>query len=177
LSWLESQVIETHEKNDGSGIVIIDAKSNLSMSLDRLATVFLGLSAVTLLIALGPLILGLWPILLVAIVHLLIVGWCLRLAWRGNWARERLTVDSKDLAVEHYDLRNRSRTLWPVAWVRIVQEPGSMGDIRLFLQCRGHRQEIGAFLPVTERLELARILKQCLRPHSAWSAGNQEQVS
>ncbi len=177
MAWPESQVIETREKKDGSGVVVIDVKANLSMSLDRLATVFLGLSAVTLLIALGPLILGLWPILLVAVVHLLIVGWCLRLAWRGNWARERLTVGSKDLSVEHYDLRNRSQTHWPVAWVRIVQKSGSMGDIRLFLQCQGDRQEIGAFLPVTERLELARILKQSLRPHSAWSAGNQEQVS
>lgn len=170
-------MIETHEKKDGSGIVVIDARANLSMSLDRLATVFLGLSAVTLLIALWPLMLGFWPILLVAVVHLLIVGWCFRLAWRGNWARERLTVGSTDLSVEHYELRDRSQSRWPVAWVRIVQEPGAMGDVRLFLQCQGHRQEIGAFLPVTERMELARILKQCLRPHSAWSAGNQEQVS
>ena len=170
-------MIETHKKKDDSGIVVIDAKSNLSMSLDRLATVFLGLSAVTLLIALWPLMLGFWPILLVAVVHLVIVGWCLRLAWRGNWARERLTVSSEDLSVEHYELRNRFQTRWPVAWVRIVQESGSMGDVRLFLQCQGQRQEIGAFLPVTERMELARILTQCLRPHSAWSAGNQEQVS
>lgn len=177
MVWPVSQVIETHEKTDGSGVIVIDVKSNLSMSLDRLATVFLGLSAVTLLIALGPLILGLWPILLVAVVHLLIVGWCLRLAWRGNWARERLTVSSEKLSVEHYELRNRSQTCWPVAWVRVVQQSDSLGDVRLVLQCHGHRQEIGAFLPVTERLELGRILKQCLRPYSAWSAGNQAQVS
>ncbi len=177
MTRTESQVIETWKKKDGSGIIVIDAKANLSMSLDRLATVVLGLSAVTLLIALGPLILGLWPILLVAVVHLLIVGWCLRLAWRGNWARERLTVSPDNLSVEHYELRNRSQTRWPVAWVRIVQEPGPLGDIRLFLQCQGDRQEIGAFLPITERLELARILKESLRPHTAWSADNQEQVS
>jgi uncharacterized membrane protein len=170
-------MIEVHDKPDGTDEAIIEIRSNLSMSLDRLATVFLGLSAVTLLVALGPLILGLWPILLVAVVHLIIVGWCLRLAWRGNWAREVLRIGSKTLTVEHCDLRKHFSSQWPVAWVKIRVEQVRFGEARVYLECKGQSQQLGAFLPVNERLELAEILRNCLRPLSAWNARNQPQVS
>jgi uncharacterized membrane protein len=163
-------VIEVHENPEHPDFVIIDAKSNLSMSLDRLAAVFLGLSAVTLLVALGPLFVGLWPILVIAIVHLSIVGWCLRLAWRENWARERLAVGPEWLTVEHFDLRNRARNQWPVAWVRVQTEPSRLDDVRVYLDCKGRRQQIGAFLPTSERLELAQALTKSLQPLSAWGA-------
>lgn len=132
------------------------------MSLDRLAVFFLFLSSVTLLAALFPLIMGLWPVMLIAIVHLLIVGWCLRLAWRGNWARERLLVGPDDLIVEHYELRRRSRRSWPAAWVRVDIVQAALGEARVVLRCKGEAQQIGAFLPVNERLELARALRQSL---------------
>jgi uncharacterized membrane protein len=170
-------VIEVHDNPENPGFVIIDARANLSMSLERLATVFLGLSAVTLLVALGPLILGLWPILVIALVHLLIVGWCFRLAWRGNWARERLVVGPETLVVEHYALHDQSRKSWPVAWVQVQTDDCFAGDQRIFLACQGQRQQIGAFLPVSERLELAQALKESLRPLTAWSAENKPQVS
>lgn len=170
-------MIEVHDNPDDSGGVVVESRSNLSMSLNRLVTVFLGLSAVTLLVALGPLILGLWPILLVAVIHLLIVGWCLRLAWRGNWAREKISIGREIMSVEHYELRKRFNSEWPVAWVRVRVEPARLGEARVFLDCKGRSQQIGEFLPVNERLELAEILKKCLRPLSVWSAENQPQVS
>jgi uncharacterized membrane protein len=171
------EMIEVHDNPARSGSVVIETRSNLSITLDRLATVFLGLSAVTLLVALGPLILGLWPILLIAVIHLLIVGWCFRLAWRGNWARETIEIGKESLIVEHYDLRRRSSNRWPVAWVRVRVEPSRLGDVRVYLECQGQSQQLGAFLPVSERLELAEILKKSLRPFSAWGPGNQPQVS
>ncbi|MEM7053180.1 MAG: DUF2244 domain-containing protein, partial [Pseudomonadota bacterium] len=66
----------------------IELLSNLSLTLDRLAGFFLMLSTVTLLVALWPTVMGYWPIMLVAFIHLAIVGWCFRLAWRGHWARQ-----------------------------------------------------------------------------------------
>jgi uncharacterized membrane protein len=170
-------VIEVHDNPEHPGFAIIEAKSNLSMSLDRLAAVFLGLSALTLLVAILPLLLGLWPILLIAIVHLLIVGWCLRLAWRGNWVRERLTVGPEWLTVEHFAMRNRTRRQWPVAWVRVRLEAAGPGEVQVHIDYQGRHQVIGAFLPVNERYELAQTLKECLRPLTAWSAGHQTQVS
>lgn len=170
-------MIEVHDNPHQTDESVIEIRSNLSMSLDRLATVFLGLSAVTLLIALGPLIFGLWPVLVIAVVHLLIVGWCFRLAWRGNWARESLRIGPELVTVEHYDLRKRVSSEWPVAWVRVRVESARLGDARVYLECQGRSQQLGAFLPVTERLELAELLKNCIRPLSAWNASNQPQVS
>ncbi|WP_376695480.1 DUF2244 domain-containing protein [Wenzhouxiangella sp. EGI_FJ10305] len=146
---------------------VIEARSNLSMSLDRLAAVFLGLSAVTLLVALGPLLLGLWPIMLAAVVHLLVVGWCMRLAWRGNWARERLEIDRDWLRIDHFDVRRKTHSEWPSAWVRIEIEEQRMGERRVVVTCHGRRQVIGDFLPTAEKLALADALKESLRPFDA----------
>lgn len=146
---------------------MIEARSNLSMSLDRLAAVFLGLSAVTLLVALGPLLLGFWPIMLAAVVHLLIVGWCMRLAWRGNWARERVAIDRDVLTIDHFDARRKTHSEWPSAWVRVEVEAQRMGERRIVVSCHGRRQVIGDFLPTPEKLALADALKESLRPFDA----------
>lgn len=160
-------VIDTQHRSEPRQSSVIEARSNLSMSLDRLAAVFLGLSAVTLLVALGPLLLGFWPIMAAAIVHLLIVGWCMRLAWRGNWARERMEVDRDELTIEHFDAQRRTRSKWPSAWVRVVVEEQRMGERRVVVSCHGRRQVIGDFLPTVEKLALADALKQSLRPTDA----------
>ncbi|MCC5864899.1 MAG: DUF2244 domain-containing protein [Wenzhouxiangella sp.] len=163
-------MIEVQDNPEAPGSSIIEARSNLSMTLDRLAGVFLLLSAVTLAVAVYPLILGLWPVMVVAVLHLLIVGWCLRLAWRGNWARERLLVGPEDLVVEHFDLRSQSKRSWPAAWVRVKVDRQAFGDATVVVSCQGESQRIGVFLPVNERLELARVLQQSLRAHTAWKA-------
>ncbi|NBB93299.1 MAG: DUF2244 domain-containing protein [Gammaproteobacteria bacterium] len=132
------------------------------MTLDRLALVFLGLSAVTLLVALGPLLLGYWPIMLAAVVHLIVVGWCLRLGWRGNWARECMIIDRDTLAIDHFDARQRTRSEWPVAWVRVLVEERRMGERQVIVTCHGRRQAVGQFLPTHEKLALADALKESL---------------
>ena len=161
-------MIHVNESGERDGEVVIEACSNLSMTLDRLLAVFLGISAVTLAVAMGPLLLGLWPVMIVAIVHLLIVGLCFRSAWRGNWAKERLLITGDTLKLEHYDRRQARFKEWPTAWVRVLKETRRLGDERVFLACQGERQQIGDFLPVTERAELAEILKKRLQPVSAW---------
>jgi uncharacterized membrane protein len=160
-------VIDTRHSSESRQSRVIEARSNLSMSLDRLAAVFLGLSAVTLLVALGPLLLGFWPIMVAAVLHLVVVGWCMRLAWRGNWARERIVIDRETLTIDHFDVRQRTRTEWPSAWVRIEVEEQRMGERRVQVTCHGRRQVIGDFLPVAEKLALADALKESLRPFDA----------
>ncbi len=169
--------MEVVQNPDHAGFEIIELRSNLSITLDRLVAVFLGLSTVTLLFALGPLIMGLWPILIIALLHLLMVGWCLRQAWRGHWARERLLIGPDKLAVERIEQHGRTCSEWPLAWVRVRVAAKRPGDIRVFLVCHGKRQELGAFLPVSERMEFARMLKHCLQPLSAWTQENQPRVS
>jgi uncharacterized membrane protein len=160
-------VIDTRHSSEPRRSSVIEARSNLSMSLDRLAAVFLGLSAVTLLVALGPLLLGFWPIMVAAVVHLAIVGWCMRLAWRGNWARERIEIDRDRLRIEHFDVRRRTRSDWPSAWVRVEVEEQRMGERQVSVTCHGRRQVIGDFLPFAEKLALADAVKESLRPFGA----------
>lgn len=162
-------MIDTRDSVNPRHTSVIEARSNLSMSLDRLAAVFLGLSAVTLLVALGPLLLGLWPIMLAAVVHLLVVGWCMRLAWRGNWARERLEIDRDRLRIDHFDVEQKTHSEWPSAWVRVEVEKQRMGERRVMVTCHGRRQSIGEFLPTAEKLALADALKKRLRAFDARS--------
>lgn len=148
--------------------MVIEARSNLSMSLEGLTAVFAGLCGVTLLVTAWPVFMGLWPILLAALLHLALVGWCFRAAWRGNWAREKLLIHDDALVVEQYRLGRQSRSEWPAAWTRVHLEPGRLGDVRVVIACQGRRQEIGSFLPVSEREELAIALKDMLNGCSAW---------
>jgi len=162
-------VIEVHPSQTDDDLTVIEARSNLSMTLDRLAAVFLGISTVVLALALAITLMGMWPIMLAAIIHLVLVGWCLRLAWRGNWVRERILIGRRDVVIEHYDARRQHRSSWPAAWLRVKVEQQPMGERQVAVTCQGRRQVIGSFLPVQERLELAEKLKRNLRPRSAWS--------
>lgn len=161
------------EALDGMCLEIL---ANLSMTLDRLAGFFLVLSAVTLLVALLPTLMGFWPVLVVALVHLAIVGWCFRLAWRGNWARERIKIGPEITVVEHAALRERSASRWPTAWLK-VEVDRSGNEPRVYLSSHGRRQELACFVPPNERLEAARILDSGLRPFSARNPGIQAQAS
>jgi uncharacterized membrane protein len=146
----------------------IEVLSNLSLTLDRLAGVFLALSCITLLVALLPTIWGYWPVMVIAIIHLAIVGWCFRLAWRGNWARQDITIDAEQVCVETRTARGGSASRWPAGWVR-VHEDRVRGEPRVRLGLHGQMLEIGRFVPPQERAEAARLIRRALMPHSAWS--------
>lgn len=146
----------------------IEILSNLSLSLDRLAGVFLLLSAVTLLVALLPTLMGYWPIMAIALIHLAAVGWCFRLAWRGHWARQDITVDADRVRVETRTARELRASEWPAGWVRVEQR-SVRGEPRIWLGLHGERVEIGRFVPPQERIEAAMSITRALEPHSAWS--------
>lgn len=152
--------------------VQVEVLSNLSLTLDRLAGVFLMLSGVTLLTALMPTLLGYWPVMAIAIVHLVIVGWCFRLAWRGHWARQDITVDSTRVSVESRTARSHWRREWPVDWVRVHQD-SIRGEPRIRIGLHGHLVEIGRFLPADERIEAGRRISALLAPHTAWSRADE----
>jgi uncharacterized membrane protein len=163
-------VIEVHKSQTSDDPVVIEVRSNLSMTLDRLAAVFLGISAVVLLVALGPTIMGYWPIMLAAVIHLILIGWCLRLAWRGNWARERVLIGRREVVIEHFDARSQSRSSWPTVGLRVEVEARPMGERQVVVTWQGRRQVIGSFLPEQERMKLAEVLEHSLRPDSARSS-------
>ncbi|MEX2499626.1 MAG: DUF2244 domain-containing protein [Wenzhouxiangellaceae bacterium] len=146
----------------------IEVRSNLSLTLDRLAGFFLVLSAVTLTVALLPTLLGYWPVMAIAIMHLAIVGWCFRLAWRGNWARQEITLDADSVRVVLRTAGGERHDELPTAWVRVALSSSS-GETRVYLVLHGTRIEIGSFVPVDERIDVANCIIRALEPHSAWN--------
>jgi uncharacterized membrane protein len=149
--------------------VYIEVLANLSLTLERLAAVFLLLSGFTLLVALMPTLMGYWPIMAIAIVHVAIVGWCFRLAWRGNWARQDIVIDSDRLRIVTRTARSEDCQEWPIGWVRVHTER-SRSETRVLLGLHGRFVEVGGFLPPSERLEVAQRIECALTPHTAWSA-------
>jgi len=161
-------VLEVHTRPDAEHKTALLVTSNLSISLTRLFLIFAVLSVITLGIAVALAFWGFWPILIFAFVHLFAVGWCFRLAWRGNWARQRILIGPDTMTVEETALKHHQRVEWPTPWVR-VEIRRSRGEPRVYLTQSGESIEVGAFLPPAERWELAEALRQGLGPYSAWS--------
>lgn len=161
-------MIRERALEEDNSVVRIEVLANLSLTLDRLAGFFLLLSGVTLLVALLPTVLGYWPIMAIAILHLALVGWCFRLAWRGNWARQDITIDSDRVRIETRTARSADCEEWPTGWVRLHRQR-VRGEPRVSLGLHGRRVEIGPFLPASERLDAARRIANALEPHTAWT--------
>ncbi|HEY7906568.1 MAG TPA: DUF2244 domain-containing protein [Wenzhouxiangella sp.] len=161
-------MIQVHKATDSGTELTIELLSNLSMSLDRFFAVFLVLSAVMLVVALYPLILGLWPVMVIALVHVGLVGWCFRRAWRGNWARQVIHFGPETVTIVHLTADKRWQLEWPVNWLRLAQDLDQQGQPRVYLQRQGLRQEIGEFLPTHERHELRGLIGQALAQRTAW---------
>ncbi|MDX1625604.1 MAG: DUF2244 domain-containing protein [Wenzhouxiangellaceae bacterium] len=155
-------------RNEDSGAVDIEVLSNLSLTLDRLAGVFLVISASTLTIALWPTLMGYWPIMVIAVLHLAVVGWCFRLAWRGNWKRQDIRIDARRVRVRSRTADRKSTVHLPTCWTR-VQKMIEADEPSIHLVHGAHRIEIGAFVPAAERLEAMDALERAIAPHTAWS--------
>jgi len=140
-------MIDVQRQDKPIECTVVDLRSNVSMTLDRLVVLFAALSGVTLLVALGPMLLGLWPIMAIA---------------------ERLVIDPRRVIVEHFDAKGRTFNQWPSAWVRVEWQRGPLGDRYPALSSHGRRQAIGQFLPEQERQEVSAIVSQCLRSVTAW---------
>lgn len=168
-------MIKTRHNADSEDELTIELYSNLSMSLDRFFAVFLVISAVTLLISIYPLALGLWPVMVISLIHIVLVGLCFRSAWRGNWVREIIHFDAETVTIKHLAARKSWRVQWPVTWLRLARSADRQGHVRLYLGQHGQKQEIGGFLPSHERDELSGLIKTALTQRTGWvSQVNQE---
>jgi len=171
-----ASMIRESVTDQNNSVTRIQVLSNLSLTLDRLAGFFLALSAVTLTVALLPTLLGYWPIMVIAIVHLVVVGWCLRIAWRGHWARQDITVDPNRVRVDFRTARGVEHHELPTEWVWLEQR-SAHGEPRIYLVLHGKRIEIGSFVPADERIEAARTIIRALEPHSAWQVNRLKETA
>ena len=152
---------------ESDGATTISAWANLSISLERLALVFLGLSSVTLSIALLLTWQGYWPVLVIAVLHLVGVGIALRVAWRRNWAGEVVHIEDRRIRVRRNTAGQIREWEQDPHWVRVSLECADhRNEPRLFLREGMERIELGRFLNTSERREFAALIKRGLRPYS-----------
>lgn len=164
---------EQHRTDDGTDCRIMTVRANISSSLPQLALAFALISGMTLLIAVFLTVLGYWPVLAFAALHLLIVGWALRVAWRNNWHVVMVAVDRDQLRLLANHAGHASETTLPSAWCRVDYRPGSPPAVanRVWLVCRDTRLEMGRFLNDQERELMARRLQQGLSGISVLERG------
>ena len=144
------------------------------MTLDSFFAVFLALSTVVMLISLYHLALGLWPIMLISLLHVFAVGWCFRLAWRNNWHSQRILFETDAVTIEHTSASGFWRLTWPTTWLRMVSKFDRHGESRVYLCLHNEYQQLGSFLPHSERKQLEKVIKEALTNRTCWNTMTQK---
>lgn len=171
-----AQVIKITDHSESGDELTIELYSNLSMSLDQFFAVVTVLSIVTLLVAIYPLALGLWPVMIIALIHVAVVGSCFRLAWRGIWARETIYFDAENITVKHLAANKSWQVHWPASWLRVELSRTKNGSTKLYIKQHSQKQEIGEFLPPHERNQVSDLIKSALTQRTAWTTQHKQET-
>lgn len=141
-------------------------RPNRSLSWAQVKCFYVGIAAVSLVIAVGFAVRGFWPVLPFAGLELLVLGCALYVCTLDGCRSDVVSVDSHTVTVEK-GCRAPSKT-WEFnrAWTqvklfrpRIVWYPS-----RLVLRSAGKEVEVGDFLTEDERVRLAKQLSEAIRP-------------
>ena len=162
-------MISTHSDTAHNNHFSVELRSNLSMTLDRFFAVFLAISTVVMLISLYYLALGLWPVMLISLLHVVAVGWCFRSAWRNNWFRQFIRFKNDTVTIEHKSASDSWQLTWPTTWLRIVSNKDKHKEHRVYLCQHNQKQEVGSFLPQNEREQLEKVMRKALTNRTGWT--------
>ena len=133
----------------------LHSSSNVSMSSQQWWLASMLLACVTLTIALWLTFLGYWPIMVVAILHLLLAGFGLRKAIAENRCSETICIETDIINVRQR--QNRSQHHWQQAlqWLRLEWGASRQRhNPALILHADGRQLELGAFLSSDEKAAL-----------------------
>lgn len=137
-------------------------RPNRSSSASQLLWVFAAMVGLAASVAGFSVLQGnLWAPLF-AVVHLGLVGFCLRLVWLRSGDEDRLCIGEEHLVVARKRGALCDRVSYPTAWVRlwIEETERATGMPRLLVGMRGQATEIGAFLTAEhKRRALQRLLE------------------
>lgn len=135
-----------------------------------MALLLLVLGAVTLALSLVLALQGFWPVLVIAGLQLILVGWLLIRVWKNAWVFEEICIDQDNVRIVSHRFRQRSQRRLDSAWATIrVQQPEiAWWPPVVIIRSRGSQVELGAFLTVDEKLSLAKHLSQAVAGHTAW---------
>ena len=138
----------------------ITARPNCSSSPQGTLCVFLIITLLSLIFALGFVLIGAWPVLLFTGLELVALGACFCNIWKHAGDFERLTVDDGKVIIDTHEPGRDKHIELSGYWARIVLDYMSDGGCRrLALRSHGREVEFGLHMSSEERLDLATQLK------------------
>ena len=159
VSWQNSD-------NTEAGIL---ARGNFSLDAGGLANLLLALAVVSLGLA-GVLALqGYWPILLIAVIQLILVGWILIRAWEKAWISDEIEIDAEKIRVKQRRHRETRCHELETAWAVIEWQQPEIAwyNPRVHLRSGSKKVELGSFLTREEQQQLVRHISCAIEKHSA----------
>jgi uncharacterized membrane protein len=112
---------------------------------------------------------GFWPVLLIAIIQLTLVIWILVRAWERAWVSELIIVGPELIEVTRQRHKQRNHCQLEAAWavVELEQPEVAWYGPRVILRSRGKKIELGRFLTIDEKKQLAVCVRNAVQKHSA----------
>jgi len=150
--------------DEEAGMRYIVLMPNSSLSFRQAVAFFVGISIVSLAIALLMYFMGLWMVLPFSGLELLVLGYCLVLTLRRCNVQEVITITDKVIRVERGSDKIEEKSELQLGWVQVeLERPRYKGyPANLIIKSHGKRIEIGRFLVESEREKLAAQLKKML---------------
>lgn len=105
---------------------------------------------------------------LFTLIEIPVVAIAFWLVWRKGERKERITLETGLLRVEHLPPMGRAASTFPAAWTRVRVLDSGDGHRHVVLAAHGRQQEVGACLGDDERMQLSRWLKTLLSGQSGW---------
>jgi uncharacterized membrane protein len=131
-------------------------------------TLFAGLCAVSMGMALAFAAFGAWPVLPYSAVEMSVLCWAFSRIERHANDWERVTVRGDRIVVERTRGGSRTRREFNRFWTRLEVEADACNRVaRLVLRHRGESLPIGEELPAHERAAIARDLRRALAGNAA----------
>jgi len=144
----------------------LQVSSNASMSSQHWWLVSMLLAAVTLIIAVWLTVLGFWPILIAAVLHLLLAGIGLRTAIAENRCSETICIEADKVSVVHRHRHRQRRWQQSLHWLRLELQQREQRSIpALILHANGSQLELGGFLNEQEKATLLMQLSARMDAH------------
>lgn len=139
-----------------------DLAPHCSLSTRGALLFFAALCSTTLSVAAIATLLGFWPVLPFAGAEMLLLAWALNTNMARRFEHERIDVTDQEVVIE-YTFRQAMprRIVFPRHWARVkIRHPKSrLHCDQLVIESHGRVCEIGRFLTVEERRQLAAELK------------------
>jgi uncharacterized membrane protein len=161
-------MVVVSQSPDGSAERIM-ARGNFSLDAGGLISLLLALTAVTLGLAGLLAWQGFWPVLLIAIIQLTLVIWILVRTWERAWVSELLIVGPELIEVTRQRHKRRIQCQLEAAWavVELEQPEVAWYGPRVILRSRDKKIELGRFLTIDEKKQLAVCVRNAVQKHSA----------